>query len=113
VQAADADTAMAYCASKALTEKTMWAWMEAEKPGFTMATINPPVGIRPARRPPQRRGPPQRVQPRAVRVKVQMDEGQRGHVIINGMELARWQQLAESTPLSSNCTFVSRSQPNT
>ena len=41
-QATTADGTTAYCASKALAEKAMWAWVETEKPHFTLATINPP-----------------------------------------------------------------------
>jgi nucleoside-diphosphate-sugar epimerase len=41
-QAAVADGSTAYCASKGLAEKAMWEWMEANKPSFTLATINPP-----------------------------------------------------------------------
>lgn len=40
--AAKADGVVAYCTSKALAEKAMWAWMEREKPAFTLASINPP-----------------------------------------------------------------------
>lgn len=40
--AAKADGVTAYCTSKALAEKAMWAWMEREKPQFTLACINPP-----------------------------------------------------------------------
>lgn len=32
----------AYCASKALTERAVWDWMEAEEPPFTLTSINPP-----------------------------------------------------------------------
>ncbi|KAK0702174.1 hypothetical protein B0H67DRAFT_595244 [Lasiosphaeris hirsuta] len=41
-EAANADAVAAYCASKALAERAMWDWVEAEKPTFTLATINPP-----------------------------------------------------------------------
>jgi nucleoside-diphosphate-sugar epimerase len=41
-QASKADNATAYCASKALAEKAMWNWIEAEKPSFTLTSINPP-----------------------------------------------------------------------
>ncbi|KAL6854480.1 NAD(P)-binding protein [Trichoderma novae-zelandiae] len=41
-QAAKADNATAYCASKALAEKAMWNWVETEKPSFSLTAINPP-----------------------------------------------------------------------
>ncbi|KAM0254603.1 hypothetical protein ACHAQJ_006639 [Trichoderma viride] len=41
-EASKADTATAYCASKALAERAMWNWMEAEKPSFTLTSIAPP-----------------------------------------------------------------------
>ncbi|PTB72195.1 NAD(P)-binding protein [Trichoderma longibrachiatum ATCC 18648] len=41
-EAAKADNATAYCASKALAEKAMWDWVEKEKPSFSLTTIQPP-----------------------------------------------------------------------
>ena len=41
-QAATADAVSAYCASKGLAERAMWDWLAAEKPRFSLATINPP-----------------------------------------------------------------------
>ncbi|KAK3356587.1 hypothetical protein B0T25DRAFT_537016 [Lasiosphaeria hispida] len=41
-EAASANAVAAYCASKALAERAMWDWVGAEKPAFTLATINPP-----------------------------------------------------------------------
>ncbi|KAL6693728.1 hypothetical protein J3F84DRAFT_379767 [Trichoderma pleuroticola] len=41
-EAAKADNATAYCASKALAEKAMWNWVETEKPSFSLTSINPP-----------------------------------------------------------------------
>ncbi|KAL7784640.1 hypothetical protein V8C37DRAFT_395507 [Trichoderma ceciliae] len=41
-EASKADTSAAYCASKALAERAMWDWVEAEKPSFTLTSINPP-----------------------------------------------------------------------
>lgn len=41
-QAAAADAVTAYCASKGLAERAMWDWLAAEKPRFSLATINPP-----------------------------------------------------------------------
>ncbi|KAL7942846.1 hypothetical protein V8C42DRAFT_330545 [Trichoderma barbatum] len=41
-EAAKADNATAYCASKALAEKAMWDWVEAQKPSFSLTSINPP-----------------------------------------------------------------------
>lgn len=40
--AKDADIVPAYGASKSLAEKAMWEFIEKEKPGFTLVTINPP-----------------------------------------------------------------------
>lgn len=41
-EAAKADNATAYCASKALAERAMWDWVEAQKPSFSLTSINPP-----------------------------------------------------------------------
>ncbi|KAL7929854.1 hypothetical protein V8C35DRAFT_330981 [Trichoderma chlorosporum] len=41
-EATTADNATAYCASKALAEKAMWDWVEAQKPSFSLTSINPP-----------------------------------------------------------------------
>jgi nucleoside-diphosphate-sugar epimerase len=41
-ETADLDGSTAYCASKKLAEKAAWDWMEANKPGFDLVTINPP-----------------------------------------------------------------------
>ncbi|RFU81797.1 nad dependent epimerase dehydratase [Trichoderma arundinaceum] len=41
-EASKADSGTAYCASKALAEKAMWNWVEAEKPSFSLTSINPP-----------------------------------------------------------------------
>lgn len=38
----DAKVVPAYGASKALAKKVMWDFVEREKTGFTLATINPP-----------------------------------------------------------------------
>ncbi|EXJ77931.1 hypothetical protein A1O3_09090 [Capronia epimyces CBS 606.96] len=34
--------AVAYCAAKALAERAAWDWVEAKKPPFSFATLNPP-----------------------------------------------------------------------
>ncbi|TFB00041.1 NADPH-dependent methylglyoxal reductase GRE2 [Trichoderma ghanense] len=41
-EAATADNASAYCASKALAEKAMWNWVDKEKPPFSLTAIQPP-----------------------------------------------------------------------
>ncbi|KAM7220819.1 hypothetical protein V8F06_003713 [Rhypophila decipiens] len=41
-EASEADAASAYCAAKGLGEKAMWDWMEAEKPAFSLVSVNPP-----------------------------------------------------------------------
>lgn len=41
-EAAQSNGVIAYCTSKALAEKAQWAWVEREKPQFTLAAINPP-----------------------------------------------------------------------
>lgn len=41
-EAAKADNGTAYCASKALAERAMWDWVDAQKPSFSLTSINPP-----------------------------------------------------------------------
>ncbi|KAB5585330.1 hypothetical protein GE09DRAFT_22480 [Coniochaeta sp. 2T2.1] len=41
-ETADMDSSSAYCASKALAEKAAWDFIEEEKPGFDLVSINPP-----------------------------------------------------------------------
>lgn len=41
-EASVADAPTAYCAAKGLGEKAMWDWMEAEKPAFSLVSVNPP-----------------------------------------------------------------------
>lgn len=40
-EAADSDTASAYRASKKLAEKAAWEWVEANKPGFDLVSLDP------------------------------------------------------------------------
>ncbi|KAM7199707.1 hypothetical protein V8F20_005577 [Naviculisporaceae sp. PSN 640] len=41
-EASVADAASAYCAAKGLGENAMWDWIEAEKPAFSLVSVNPP-----------------------------------------------------------------------
>jgi nucleoside-diphosphate-sugar epimerase len=40
---ADDSPALGYRASKTFAEKAAWKFLEEEKPGFTISTINPPM----------------------------------------------------------------------
>ena len=42
-EAKTADGSTAYCASKTFAERAAWDFVEAKKPNFTLATVNPPM----------------------------------------------------------------------